>query len=180
MMFGLFKKKEPGITVTDKIVIGKTARLNALLAAWTADPGCVFIFWFDETLDTASAFFAAQATSPVALFTAREVTAVHLAGKTVVFAEHYPVRTKEEELYRKLNLTAVTVYSALEEPLFKRFGSDKIIQLMRQLGMKEDEVIEHRMVSKSIRDAQEKIEKKLLIEQTTRSQEQWLEKNLPA
>ncbi len=179
-MFGLFKRKEPGIIVTDKIVIGKTARLNALLAAFLTDPGTVFIFWFDESLETATTFFASQAAAPVALLAAREATTGQLAGKSVVFAEHYPVRSKEEELYRKLNLKRVTVYSSLEEPLFKRFGSDKIIQLMLQLGMKEDEVIEHRMISKSIRDAQEKIEKKVLIEQTARSQEGWLEKNLGA
>ncbi|MEO6612224.1 MAG: hypothetical protein ABIT05_05770 [Chitinophagaceae bacterium] len=177
-MFGLFKKKEPGIVVTDKIVIGKSARLNALHAAWVNDPETVFIFWFDESLETAAAWFTAQG-SMAPLLTARETTISQLAGKTVVFAEHYPVRSKEEDLYRKLNLTAVTVYSSLEDPLFKRFGSDKIIQLMRQLGMNEEEVIEHKMITKSIRDAQEKIEKKLLVEQTARSQESWLEINLP-
>jgi len=50
---------------------------------------------------------------------------------------------------------------------------------MQQLGMKEDEIIEHKMISNAIRKAQDKIEKKLLMEQTAHSQEDWLIKNLP-
>jgi preprotein translocase subunit SecA len=76
-----------------------------------------------------------------------------------------------------LNLQDVQVWSALDEPLFKHFGSDKIIQMMKQLGMKEDVAIEHNMISKAIQNAQEKISKKVLIDQAASSQEEWLKKN---
>lgn len=177
-MFSLFKKKDPGISITDKIVIGETAKLEAMLAAWHSNNDLGFIFWFDESLEQATSFFASRAAGTVTLLSAREAGTTHRAPNTLIFAEHYPLRSKEEELYRKMNLESATVYSSLQEPLFRLFGSEKIIQLMQKMGTKDDEVIEHKMVSRAIRDAQEKIEKKLLIEQTARSQKDWLEKNL--
>ena len=66
----------------------------------------------------------------------------------------------------------------MDEPLFKHFGSEKIIPLMKMMGMKEDEVIEHNMVSKSIISGQEKIAKQVTLEQKASSQAGWMEKNL--
>jgi hypothetical protein len=145
---------------------------------WKIDNKIVFIFWFEESLEKASLFFADIENAPIRLLLARETISSQLAGHTLVFAEHYPMRSKELELFQKLNLQNPVVYSSLSEPLFKRFGSDKIIELMKNLGMKEDEAIEHNMVSRSIGNAQEKIEKKVTIDQTARSQEGWLQKNL--
>jgi preprotein translocase subunit SecA len=53
---------------------------------------------------------------------------------------------KEQELYEKLGLTKVTLYSSLDEPLFTHFGGDKITNLVKQMGMKEDEAIEHALI----------------------------------
>ena len=179
-MFNLFKKKEPEIKVVDKIVIDESAKLKAMLSQWNSNKNIVFVFWFDESLHQAETWFTGQIAGPVALFTVREATTPQVAGKAVVFAEHYPLRRKEQELFQRLKLEEVIVFSSLKEPLFQRFGSDKIIQMMQQLGMKDDEVMEHNMISKAIRNAQEKIEKKVLLEQLARSQEDWLNKNLPA
>lgn len=178
-MFNLFKKKDKEVKITDKIIIDEKAKLAALFAAWEADKNTVFVFWFDSTLREAESFFAARTSETITMMMARETAVQHISDRPVLFAEHYPLHSKEEELYEKLKLESVTVYSALAEPLFKRFGADKIIQLMKQLGMKEDELIEHKMISKSIRNAQEKIEKKTVAEQTALSQMDWLEKNLP-
>ncbi len=49
---------------------------------------------------------------------------------------------------------------------------------MQKLGLKEDEIIEHKMVSQSIANAQKKIEEKLVIEQSVRSQAEWIERNI--
>jgi hypothetical protein len=53
-----------------------------------------------------------------------------------------------------------------------------MIPLMKLLGMKEDEVIEHSFVSKSIIKGQAKIAGMVNLEQPANSQEEWLEKNL--
>jgi len=180
VMFNLFKKKEQEIRITDKVFQSGAAKLKAMLAQWTEEKNTVFIFWFDESLREAQSFFAAQTIEPVSLLTPREVTspaAGQHTGKTLVFAEHYPLRSRELELFTKLNLSSVQVYSSLDEPLFKQFGAEKIIQVMQQMGMKEDECIEHKMVSNSIRQIQEKIGKKILVDPSARSQADWLQNN---
>ena len=49
-------------------------------------------------------------------------------------------------------------FVSVEDELMQRFGSDRIGGLMDRLGMEEDEPIEHRIISKSIENAQTKVE----------------------
>jgi len=175
-MFNFFKKKAPEIKIIDNVYMSAAAKFKAMLTQWSAANDTAFVFWFEDSLRDAATFFAAQTTSPVALLNTREATG-QLAGMTPVFAEHYPVRSKELELFGKMNLSSVQVLSSLDEPVFQQFGADKIIQVMQQLGMKEEESIEHKMVTNAIQKMQEKLEKKIVIDQSARSQAEWLQKN---
>jgi preprotein translocase subunit SecA len=49
-------------------------------------------------------------------------------------------------------------FVSIEDELMQRFGSDRIGSLMDRLGMAEDEPIEHGIISKSIENAQTKVE----------------------
>ncbi len=49
---------------------------------------------------------------------------------------------------------------------------------MKLLGMKDDEVIEHSFVTKSIIKGQEKIAAQVEMEQLANSQAEWMEKNI--
>jgi preprotein translocase subunit SecA len=49
-------------------------------------------------------------------------------------------------------------FVSLEDDLMRKFGSERIAKIMDRLGLKEGEVIEHSMVSKSIERAQKKVE----------------------
>jgi preprotein translocase subunit SecA len=49
-------------------------------------------------------------------------------------------------------------YVSLEDNLMRLFGSDRITGVMDKLGLKEGEVIQHSMISKSIERAQKKVE----------------------
>jgi preprotein translocase subunit SecA len=49
-------------------------------------------------------------------------------------------------------------YVSLEDDLMRLFGSDRISGVMDRLGLKEGEVIQHSMISKSIERAQKKVE----------------------
>ncbi len=49
-------------------------------------------------------------------------------------------------------------YVSLEDNLMRLFGSDRITGIMDKLGLKEGEVIQHSMISKSIERAQRKVE----------------------
>ena len=175
-MFNLFKKKSPAIKIVDKIWMYETYKLKAFANEFN-DKDTIFIFWFDETLHRVTDQFAGQSQGNVQLMNAREISPVHVVNRRVIMAEHYPLQEKENALFQKLGLQEVKIWSALDEPLFRRFGGDKIIGMMKQLGMKEEEAIEHNMISKAIRNAQDKIANELSFEQSARSQADWLEKN---
>lgn len=49
-------------------------------------------------------------------------------------------------------------YISLEDNLMRLFGSDRISKMMDRLGLKEGEVIQHSMITKSIERAQRKVE----------------------
>jgi len=49
-------------------------------------------------------------------------------------------------------------YVSLEDDLMRLFGSDRIAGMMDRLGLKEGEVIQHSMITKSIERAQKKVE----------------------
>lgn len=49
-------------------------------------------------------------------------------------------------------------YVSLEDELMKRFGSERISKMMERLGMEEDVPIEHGVITKSIENAQVKVE----------------------
>jgi len=178
-MFGLFRKKgaSGSVSVTDKVVINEEAKLAALLEAWNKSPNSVIVCWFEDSLEKIAGYMEAHSTVPVPVLLVRDALTAQRAGREPLFAEHYPLRSKEEEAYQSMHLEKVVIYSSLREPLFRQFGADRIIQVMQQLGMKETEVIEHSMISSSIKKAQEKIEQKTQLDQSARSQEEWIEKN---
>jgi len=49
-------------------------------------------------------------------------------------------------------------FLSLEDDLMRLFGSERIANVMNRLGLEEGEVIQHRMISKSIERAQKKVE----------------------
>jgi preprotein translocase subunit SecA len=49
-------------------------------------------------------------------------------------------------------------FLSLEDDLMRLFGSDRIASIMERLGLKEGEVIQHRMITRSVERAQRKVE----------------------
>ena len=49
-------------------------------------------------------------------------------------------------------------FLSLEDDLMRIFAGDRVVNMMRAMGLKEDEAIEHKMVSKSIENAQGQVE----------------------
>jgi hypothetical protein len=49
-------------------------------------------------------------------------------------------------------------YVSLEDNLMRLFGSERISRLMDRFGLKEGDVIQHSMITKSIERAQKKVE----------------------
>ncbi len=181
MLFNLFGKKEdsPGNHIfVDRAYVSSAAKMKACADSALKDPQLVFICWFADTAVKFREFFKQQGLDESRITDAHHVHASKLLNKTPVFVEHYPLHEKEIDLVKNWEAKNIVVYSALDEPLFRHFGSDKLIPLMKMLGMKEDEVIEHAMVSKSIIKGQEKIAGQVSLEQSANSQEEWMRKNI--
>ncbi|HNU86940.1 MAG TPA: hypothetical protein PKJ94_01530 [Ferruginibacter sp.] len=181
MIFNLFGKKDEAADnhiFTDKAYVSTAAKMNACAGLARKEPGSLFICWFPETAARFRDFFRQQGLDENLVMETKHVHASKLADKKPVFVEHYPLHTKELELVKNWEKEKIIVFSALDEPLFKHFGSDKVIPMIKLLGMKEDEAIEHSMVTKSIIKGQEKIAELVSLEQSASSQAEWMTKNI--
>jgi hypothetical protein len=181
MLFNLFGKKDDGAedhVFVDRAYVTTVAKMNACVELAKKEPDHLFICWFADTAVKFKEFFRQQGLDEGMVTETHHLHTSKLQNKIPVFVEHYPLHTKETELIKNWDAKNIVVYSAMDEPLFKHFGSEKLIPLMKMLGMKEDEVIEHSMVSKSIIKGQEKIAEQVSIEQSAGSQEDWMRKNI--
>ncbi len=181
MLFNLFGKKDGGAeshVLVDRAYVSTAAKMQACAKLANAEPNHLFICWFADTAAQFKAFFMQEGLDESLITETHHLHASKLLNKIPVFVEHYPLHTKELDLIKNWQTEKIIVFSALDEPLFKHFGSDKIIPLIKMLGMKEDEAIEHKMVTKSIINGQEKIAQIITVEQSASSQEEWMRKNV--
>jgi len=178
-MFSLFKKRVPAIKVDDIIWMNEERKLEALAKISIKTPDTIFIAWFEETYEKLALCFTQHGFDTDKIHVAQKVFQHQVQNVPVVFVEHFPLRDKEEEVYQSLGLQKAVVHSALDEPFLKTFGSNKIIELMNKLGAKEDEPIQHAMISSSIKNAQEKLKQKISFGNSARSQTDWIRQNLP-
>ena len=102
-------------------------------------------------------------------------------AQRVISMEVHPIYSINRGLidfFADSQLDTVTYYLGLDEPLFKLFGSERIVELLKRMGTKDEETISHPMVDKSIERAQMKLEKHHDdYVNVTSSQEDWMEAN---
>lgn len=177
-LFNFFQKKKAIPAMKDMIWMSKSAKLNGCLNLIKQQQDIVVVAWFSDTFDEFNKFLNEQNGLGVEIQLAKSVLSTQISGKQLILLEHYPIRSKEEDFILNNNPIRIYVLSSLDETLFEQFGSDRIIQMMRSLGMKEDEMIEHPMISKSIKNAQHKLEQKLTFENTANSSKEWFERNV--
>jgi len=176
--FGRKKIDDHRIVFTDKTFISTAAKWKACLGLADLEPDSLFICWFPESTKKLRELFSQHGLEESRVIEVRNLHSSQLLNKTPYMAEHHPLHEKEIGLVKNWGHSSVTVFNALDEPLFGYFGGEKIISLMKTLGMQEEESIEHGMVSRSILNAQEKIAKKLVVEQAANSQAEWMMKNI--
>ena len=178
-MFNFFgKKKQDKIVVTNKVWLSETKKWQALVDQVTREENTFVAVWFDETLGKLETFFSSHGLSPDKVYLARELAVHYIPDNQLIFAEHYPLLSREQELYETLGLSQAIVYSSLDEPIFAHFGGANIISLVSQLGMKDDVALENPLITKAITKAQEHVNNKLSFDQSAHSQAEWLRINL--
>ncbi|MEK9149313.1 MAG: SEC-C metal-binding domain-containing protein, partial [Candidatus Desantisbacteria bacterium] len=87
---------------------------------------------------------------------------VRLGGLHILGSERHEARRIDNQLRgrsaRQGDPGSSRFYISLEDDLMRLFGSERISGIMTKLGLKEDEVIEHPWISKSIERAQKQVE----------------------
>jgi preprotein translocase subunit SecA len=83
-------------------------------------------------------------------------------GLAIVGTERHESRRVDRQLRgragRQGDPGSSQFFASLEDNLMRLFGSDRIAKLMDRMGLKEGEVIQHSMITKSIERAQKKVE----------------------
>jgi hypothetical protein len=195
-MFGLFKSKKKEIITKDFIYKNEAVKYKSMLQHLKDQEKSILIYYFEDTknaiqevLNTAPINYSTDVNSFVTkvwLINANTIlNKSDIGNRTVFFAEHHPSFSRENEIKQHLleieGTKEVIFYTSFEDKLLQLFGSERILQLMEKMGFKDDEVIEHTMISTSIERAQKRIDEKLSIHNNnTRQRKDWFEINLPA
>lgn len=166
--------------VKNIVWLNENMKWNHCIARLQQASNTVIITWFEDTLHKLEQILRNAGVSTSTLFPSRQVTHQHVHNTPVIFAEHYPLHHKEKELYKKLHISKAEVHSSLDEPIFRHFGSERLVDLCRKLNCKEDEPMQHRLINTAIKNTQEKIASIVAMEQGATSQAGWLMRNLTA
>ncbi len=85
-----------------------------------------------------------------------------LGGLYIIGTERHEARRIDNQLRgrsgRQGDAGTTQFYISLDDELMRRFGGDKLKNIMERLGLPEDQPIENKMISKQIEGAQSKIE----------------------
>lgn len=173
-MFGWFGKKEKRPARRNKDLVWISAD-----AKWQALPGLVkqnqpvWIFgWFAETVEKARQVLKA-ADIHTSVSYGNDFSPAATDNCTVILLEHYPLPQKEAALLSATGPREILVLSALDEPLLKHFGGERLAIIVQKMGLEATEVLEHSMISNSLVRAQQKISEKVITDFSAYSQEEW-------
>lgn len=209
-MFSFLKKKKSIKSTDKvwRSFIEKTRGIGIDIDAFLAEDQDIFIFyyfedskkWLVDLLNQKGIEFEdldrANRTSKVVLVPAADIKSSSRVvdalrklsnpnSSQFLFANHFPKYYFEAEILEELihlhdSVIQSCFYVSLDEPLMRVFGSERIMVIMDKMGYKEDEIIQHNMVTKSIINAQKKIDVNVTNELRANSQEEWFNINLPS
>jgi hypothetical protein len=142
--------------------------------------------WLDGIGNRASTYV------PVRICLAKELAAETRSGITstggqgidVVVAERHPHAQYDEQLLQTAEALPypcrLTYHLSFDDALLRVFASQGTLDTLRRLGMKEDESIRSKMVSRRLRDAQRKVAKVAWGDVPAESADKWFELNAPS
>lgn len=104
-------------------------------------------------------------------------------NSSFVLLEHYPILEKDKKITKTIvslfNTKDVCFFLSLEDDFFSNFDTGKIKHLAKQIGLMENDILEHKMITKSIIRYQKKISNKVKREISSPfSMKKWMEDNL--
>lgn len=191
-------KKEKADVSEDRIWLSKKAKLDGIeneIALALADghgPDAIFVVaHFQDCLDELQAMVSQNRFDLDRLLVAlaealpESPSRAFEESRNVLFiiGERHPLPSHDERILRvarSLSCRCRLVFnSSLDDALLQAFSGEWLEGVLKRLGMKEDEAIESRMVSRRLRDAQQRIAKRATGDKHARSAQEWMEQNCP-
>jgi len=101
----------------------------------------------------------------------------------VIVGERHPLPSVDDRLHEFADelpcRCRFSHHVSLEDPVMKIFAGEWVQNVLSKLGMTEEEAIESQMVSRRIRQTQQKIDGRRFGSLDAKSAAEWLEKNCP-
>ena len=175
-----FSKKNKKADISFFVYFTKLVKYRELLnSILKSSQQIKLLYYFEQTKQELEDILLAAKFTEFKIFNAREYT--NSAPETLILVEVHPLASVTDQLLSSVHFeTEIQCFIGMDEVLMKLFGSEKIVGLMKTMGMKPDEAISHSMVTKSIQRAQLKLDQKLRYAKDVKeSPEQWaIENNL--
>lgn len=166
----LFGKKDPGLPRTNRVFMSRAAANDHLVKYVEQNTASgkktILVYYFSETRSEIERLMFLK--PDMDWVNGSQVSFIPHAQKgEVVFAETYPDAGPEKKLLDMLQAGGynqkILFFNSLEDSIFVLFGGDRMKKMMITMGMKEDEAIEHRAVTTSLKNAQNKITQRKLV-----------------
>ncbi len=170
--FGLFNKNAY-VARVDLLWLTPAVKLKGTLAYLDSTMTDLCVAWFEETYQAFTRYLNEEHRMNMDIRIADSITQNEIRNRKVVFLEHYPLYTKETKLISGCNPASIAFMNSLEDVLFCIFGGN-MENVMRSLGLGENDFVENAMISKSIIRAQRRLEKGIRNEFNARSAAEWL------
>jgi hypothetical protein len=170
-LFGFFKSSL--VPRIDLVWTNKEAKLKGTFEFLQKQPIDIIFAWFEETRDYFSKSIKEKYDKELEIVLAQKIFPGNLQDKRILFLEHYPVFSKEQNLLADKGIQNLWFINSLEDPILSVFKGN-IGQVMKTMGLDENECLEHGLISKSIVSAQKKIEKKLRRDFHAKSGDDWI------
>jgi hypothetical protein len=172
------KDKSATANLRDKVLITRAGKEKVITGLVQANPATRLVYWFRETGQHYRQLLESAGLPTQGVIDARTIRVDESSAAQIVFIERYPMAAKEVETLANWPDQTYPAYSSLDEPLFLHFGSERIAGVMKSLGMKDDEAVEHGMISQSLARGQEKIANQVSFDQGANSQSEWMRKHI--
>jgi len=154
-IFNVFKKKEKAAKVRDMVWLDQNLKLKGSYHLVNQYPDAIVISWFSQTKELFSELFT-RAGLQVEVMMATDITPLKAENKTLIFLERNISAEAEGKVLQNLQPKEIIILSALDDPLFVKFGAERISKIMQTLNV-QDDCIEHPMISAAIKKAQESL-----------------------
>ncbi len=193
MFDSFFGKKNKEVKVIDYIWKNDYAKYKGIVKFMDKSKSIIFVYYFNETkkqitqvIETMQLDFSSD------IYRQKKITITHaenlldskidVTNTIFCFIEHHPSFVTEQKilnyLANELHVSEIIFHISLQEPLLHYFGSDKIVPMLERIGFDENEPLQHTMISKSIVNAQQKVDEKNPNAIETDSATNWFEVNL--